>query len=390
VIDFEPTEEERAIQETVRDFVRNEVLPYEEVVTHRAIQGGSAQLTKAETTELHKRSKASGLWGIDTPEEYGGVDLSWRAQALINIELGRSFLNYNFAGSAPEILYHLNDDQKQRYLVPTIQGEKLSCFMLSEPGTGSDAHNLRTTAVRDGDDWIINGEKIWITNGDEADYGIVFCRTVDDSGVTGATAFVVDRDAGWKSSPIPMMGMKDPASVTFEDVRVPDANRFGEVNQGFTIAMSFIYRNRAIVLPARQIGASERLLAMAVDYARNRVTMGEPLADRENIRFMIAESEVEIRTLKLLVLHAAWTADSGRDPRHGSCMTKFHGARVANRIVDRVMQIHGGIGYSKELPIERFYRDLRVARIYEGSDEINLLTISRNLFRGHAAIGQIW
>ena len=244
--------------------------------------------------------------------------------------------------------------------------------------------------MRDGDDWIINGEKTWISFGNEADFGVVFCRTTDESGTEGITAFMVDRDLGWKSSPIPMMGAHEAATISFQDVRVPDAYRFGEVNGGFSFAMRFIHRNRAISLPARQIGACERLLEMAITHAKDRVTMGEPLADRENIRFMIAESEVELRALKLMVLHAAWTGDSGRDPRHSSCFTKFYGARVSNRIVDQVIQIPGAIGYSKELPVERWYRDLRVARIYEGADEINLLSISRNLLRGYNKVGQIW
>lgn len=390
MIDFQPSDEELAIQATVRRFVQNELMPYESLLMQRDINGGNPHLTEAEESELRAKAKASGLWGIDTPEEYGGADLGWRAQTLANIELGRTFVSFTFGGSAPEILYLLNEEQKQRYLVPTIEGERRFCFMLSEPGTGSDAHNIKTTAVRDGDSWIINGEKTWITSGNEADYGVVFCRTTDTDGEDGVTAFIVDRDFGWKSSSIPMMGAHDPATISFQDVRVPDSCRFGDVSAGFTVAMRFIHRNRAIVLPARQIGACERLLEMAIEYAKNRVTMGEPLADRENIRFMIAESEVEIRTLKLLTLHAAWTGDSGRDSRHASCFTKFHGARVANRIVDRVLQIHGGIGYSKELPIERWYRDLRVARIYEGSDEINLLSISRNLLRGYDKVGEIW
>ncbi|WP_344420359.1 acyl-CoA dehydrogenase family protein [Pseudonocardia ailaonensis] len=389
-MDFEPTDEQRAIRETVRRFVDKELLPFEPLLMERDINGLEPHLTDAEERQLREKAKASGLWGVDTPEEYGGADLDWGTQALINMELGRTFIPFTFGGSAQEILYRLNDDQKRRYLVPTIQGEKRFCFMLSEPGVGSDARNIQTTAVRDGDGWVINGEKTWISRGNDADYGVAFCRTRDDSGTYGVTAFLVDRDMGWKSSPVPVMGVRNPATISFQDVRVPDDNRFGEVNAGFDVAMRLIHRNRAVVMPALWAGACERLLEMAIDYAKNRVTWGEPLADRENIRFMIAESEVELRTLKLLTLHAAWVGDTGRDPRHSSCFTKFHGARVANAIVDRVLQIHGGMGYSKELPIERWYRDFRIARIYEGTDEINLLSISRNLLRGYDKVGQVW
>jgi acyl-CoA dehydrogenase len=387
VIDFSPTDEQMAIQDTVRRFVRKELLPYEQLLIERDISGGNPNLTVEEIKSLRAKAKAAGLWGVDTPDEYGGVDLPWSTQVLINIELGRSFARFKFGGSAPDVLYLVNSDLKRRYLVPTINDEKTSCFMLSEPGVGSDVHNLRTTAVRYGDEWVINGEKTWISYADEADYGLVFCRTPGDEGLT---LFIVDREAGWKASPIATMGSHAPCTVVFQDVRVPDANRVSEVGDGFKLAMQFIYRNRSVLVPARAIGGCERLLGMGIEYAKNRVTMGEPLAERENIRFMIAESEVELRALKLLTLHAAWTGESGRDPRHSASITKFSSGTIANRIVDRVLQIHGAIGYSKELPVERWYRDFRVERIYEGSDEMNLLTVSRNLLKGNNAVGEIW
>ncbi len=387
-MDFSLTDEQRAIRDTVRDFVDRELKPREQFLMQSEASGGPAHMSESEERELQLKAKASGLWGIDTPEEYGGVNFDWVTQALVNIELGRTFVHFNFGGTAPEVLYYLNEEQKARYLVPTIAGDRKFCFCLSEPGVGSDAHNISTTAVRDGDDWIINGEKTWITVGNEADYALVFCKTPQEG--EGVTAFLVDRDMGWKSSPIRMMGAHDPAAISFEDVRVPNANMFGGIGEGFKYAMRFIHRNRAIILPAREIGASERLLQMATDYAQQRITFGEPLSQRENIRFMIAESEIEIRALKLLTLNAAWQNDAGHDVRHASCVTKYYGAQVANKIVDRVMQIFGGIGYSKELPIERWYRDLRIERIYEGSDEMNLLSISRNLFNGNEKIGNVF
>ena len=296
---------------------------------------------------------------------------------------------FEFGGSAPGHLYGLDTDQTERYLLPTIAGDRVTSFMLSEPDVGSDATNLRTTAVRDADDWVINGEKTWISFGSVADHGIVFCRT-RENGDDGISAFLVDRDAGWTSSPIPVMGGYDVATISFVDVRVSDANRVGPVNKGFSLAMDSVYRTRAVLLPARQIGACERLLGMAIEYAKNRVTMGKPLSARANIGIAIAEAEIALRSAKLMLFHGAWLGDTGRDVRQASCVTKVQAARVANELVDQVLQIHGAIGYSRELPIERFYRDLRVARIWEGADEINLLTIARNLFRGYATVADIW
>ncbi|WP_209020477.1 acyl-CoA dehydrogenase family protein [Nocardioides sp. 1609] len=390
MLDFKPTEEDLAIAATVRAFVDRELKPLESFLLERDIAGGPPGLTMEERDGLRAKAEASGLWGISVPEEYGGPGLGYVAQAMVAFELGRTPIEFFFGGFVPDILYLLNDEQKERYLLPTLKGDREFCFMLSEPGVGSDARNVRTTATREGDDWVISGEKIWISNGNEADYGVVFCRTVDGGTEKGITAFLVDRDMGWKSSEIKMMGTHHAASISFQDVRVPDANRFGEVGEGFTTAMSFIHTNRALLLPGLMVGACERMLEMAIEHSKNRVTFGKPLAERENIKFMIAESEIELRALKLMVLHAAWQADQSVDIRHSACFTKFYGANVANRVVDRVLQIHGGIGYSKEMPIERWYRDLRVARIYEGSDEMNLQTISRNLLKGYEPVGKLW
>jgi acyl-CoA dehydrogenase len=279
----------------------------------------------------------------------------------------------------------LNDEQKKEYLIPTLNGERWGCFSLSEPGVGSDPRGIKTTAIRDGDDWIINGEKTWITSGNDADYTIVFARTSTD----GMSAFVVDRAMGYKSQPIRMMAPHDPASLTFDNVRVPNRNLCGERDKGFEWAMNFIYRNRGWILPPKNLGAAERMLGMALEYAENRTTFGRKLIERENIMWMIAESELEIRAGKLLILNCAWQASRDMDYRHSACAVKYFTAQAANRIADRVVQIHGGMGLAKELPLERWYRDLRVERIYEGSDEMNLSSMIRNLRKGHASIGKI-
>jgi acyl-CoA dehydrogenase len=240
--------------------------------------------------------------------------------------------------------------------------------------------------VKDGSDWIIDGEKTFITRGDIADFAMVFAVTDPSNPPSeGITCFLVDRSMGWESSTIPTMGQWGPASLVFDGVRVPERNVLGEVGRGLALAMQWIGRGRYI-LPANAVGACERLLEMGMDHARNRVTFGRPIADRQAIQWMVADSAVELQALRLLVMHAAWKVDSGADSRHAQSMAKLYGGITANEIVDRVLQMHGGMGYTRELPIERWYRELRVLRIYEGTDEIQRQTIARNLFKGYASV----
>ena len=240
--------------------------------------------------------------------------------------------------------------------------------------------------MRDGDEWVINGEKTFITGGDIADFTMVFAVTDKEKGADGGvTCFLVDREAGWTSAPIPTMGEWGPASLSFQDVRVPHSAILGEEGRGFALAMKWIGKGR-FMLPARALGACERLVEMAMEQAKNRVTFGEPIANRQAIQWMIADSAVEIEALRWLVLTAAWQVDNGIDSRQSQSMAKLYGGVQANQIVDRVLQIHGGMGYTRELPVERWYRELRLLRIYEGTDEIQRRTIARNLLSGHVSV----
>ncbi|WP_007027253.1 acyl-CoA dehydrogenase family protein [Saccharomonospora iraqiensis] len=385
-MDFSLSVEEREIRDWVRTFVQKELVPLEQEVLRRerAHQPG---LTGDELRELQLKAKESGFWGVQTPEEYGGMGLSATMTALLEAELGRTYVPFRFGGAADNILFHANEEQKQRYLLPTIEGTRTSCFAITEPGAGSDAKAIRTTARKDGSDWIINGEKTFITGGNEADFTMVFAITDPEKGANGGvTCFLVDRDMGWRSEYIDTMGEWGPASLIFDNVRVPESQILGELGQGFTLAMQWIGRGRYL-LPARAIGSCERLVSMAIEHANTRETFGAPIADRQAIQWMIADSGVEIEALRWLVLHAAWQVDQGMDSRHAQSMAKLFGGQKANEIVDRVLQIHGGMGYTRELPVERWYRELRLLRIYEGTDEIQRRTIARNLLKGHAKVG---
>jgi acyl-CoA dehydrogenase len=386
-MDFSLSDEERAIRDTARQFIGREVLPLEQEALRRE-RRHEPGLTRDELRELQLKAKKFGFWGLSTPEEYGGMNLPAVLQSLLFTEIGRTFVQFKFGGEADNILYFADEDQKREYLVPTIEGERVSCFAITEPGAGSDAANIRLAARRDGDDWVLDGEKTFITNGNDADFAIVVAVTDPEKGARagGATAFLVDRAMGWRSEFIQTMGEGGPASLIFENVRVPARNILGELGQGFDLGMRWIGKGRYLI-PSMALGIAERALGMAIEYANTRETFGRPIAANQAIQWMIADSEVELEAARWLILRAAWTVDQGADPRHASSMAKLHGAAMVNNVVDRVLQIHGGMGYTRELPLERWYRQVRLMRIYEGTDEMQRLIISRDLLRGYTKIG---
>jgi alkylation response protein AidB-like acyl-CoA dehydrogenase len=386
-MDFSLSDEEKAIRETARTFIRKEVMPLEDEVLRRE-RSHQPSISRDEVRELQLKAKQFGFWGLSTPEEYGGMNLPAVMQSLIWTELGRTFVPFRFGGEADNILYWCNDEQRQEFLLPTIAGDRVSCFAITEPGAGSDAANIKLSARPDGDDWILNGEKTFITNGNDADFAIVVAVTDREKGVRGGgtTAFLVDRAMGWKSEFIQTMGEGGPAALSFQDVRVPARNILGEVGQGFELGMRWIGKGR-YVIPSTALGIAERALQMAIDYANVRETFGKPIGTNQAIQWMIADSETELEAARWLVLRAAWTVDQGMDPRHSSAMCKVFGAGAVNRIIDRVLQIHGGMGYTRELPVERWYRQVRLFRIFEGTDEMLRLIISRDLLRGFTQIG---
>jgi alkylation response protein AidB-like acyl-CoA dehydrogenase len=386
-VDFSLSDEERAVRDTARQFITREVMPLEQEALRRE-RAHRPGLEHSELRELQQKAKKFGFWGLATPEEYGGMDLPAVLQSLIWTEVGRTFVQFRFGGEADNILFHADDEQKAEFLVPTIEGDRISCFAITEPGAGSDAANIKLSAHQDGGDWVLNGEKTFITNGNDADFAIVVAVTDRDKGVRGGgtTAFLVDRAMGWRSEFIQTMGEGGPASLIFEDVRVPARNILGEIGQGFELGMKWIGKGRYLI-PSTALGIAERALGMALEHANTRETFGAPIGTNQAIQWMIADSETELEAARWLILRAAWTVDQGEDPRHASSMAKLYGAGMVNRVVDRVMQIHGGMGYTRELPIERWYRQVRLMRIYEGTDEMQRLIISRDLLRGYTKIG---
>jgi acyl-CoA dehydrogenase len=385
-MDFGLSDEQRMILDTTREFVRRELLPLEAEVTRAELQGRDFP-DHATVRALQQKARTAGLWGLLTPEEYGGANLGVLMTALISMETARALIRFSFGGSADNILYGCNEEQKKRYLLPVIEGERRSCFALTEPDTGSDATNIQMSAVQDGSDWVLNGQKVFISGAETADFAIVFAVTDKEKRHRGGiTAFLVDREMGWTTSRIPLMSNWSASEVVFNDVRVPHCNVLGEVGKGFELAMAWIGSGR-LLIPARAVGQAQRLLEMGLDYARGRKAFGAPIADYQAIQWMLADSAVEIDQVKWMTLRAAWKADQGKDVRHEASMAKLSGAQMVWRVADRMLQVHGGMGYTREVPIERVLREVRVYRIFEGTDEIQKRTIARNLLRGHTRVG---
>src|SRR5690625_5197694 len=243
-MDLRLTDEQKMVQETIRKFVEKELIPLENDVL-RNEREGKPSLSKEKEEELTRKAKEAGFWGINTPEEYGGADLGQVMQAIVTIEVAKTFVPFKFGGSADNILYYANDEQKEKYLIPTINGDKKSCFAITEPDAGSDTRNIKMTAVRDGSEWILNGEKTFITGGNEADFTMAIAITDKDlhqqsKGREGVTCFIVDRDMGWKSEYIHTMGEWGPASLIFENVRVPEENILGELHKGYKLGLEWI------------------------------------------------------------------------------------------------------------------------------------------------------
>ncbi len=380
-MDFSIPEEIQMLQRTVHKLVYDEAIPLESEVLKYPQGEAPPELIEP----LRARTKGLGIWNLDVPEEYGGAGLSAVANAIIREEIHRTVTPVPIGGRVSPILYQGNEEQKERFLLPVLRGEQTSAFAQTEPNAGSDPSAMETTAVRDGDDWVINGRKIFITDGHKADSLQVIAVTDKEKRQHGGiTCFMVESNRpGFEVvRRIPIMGWEAPAELSFTDVRVPDSNRIGEIGQGFRLAQSWISAADRLGLGPMALGRSERSLEMAVENARNRVTFGKPLAQRQAIQWMIADSTLEIHLLRTLTHHAAWKADSGEDFRIEASMVRLYASETQSRVVDRAIQILGGYGLSDDLCLARWYRTVRVNRINGGSSEIQRFILARHRIGG--------
>ncbi|WUI04170.1 acyl-CoA dehydrogenase family protein [Spirillospora sp. NBC_00431] len=374
-MDFSIPAELGMFVDSVRRFRERELMPLEP----RFLTEG--RLTPEERRDLQEKARAQGLWALDVPEEHGGQGMGTLAACLVAEELYKHPAMFDFGGSPEPVLYQADDEQKKKYLYPVIAGERRSCYAFTEPGTGSDFARITTTAVRSGDDWVINGTKIFISEVDRADFCILFASTDPSAGGRGITCFLVDMGTpGFDASrPIPTMGDDwEPYELAFTDCVVPDSARLGPVGGGWALASEQLTHGR-LKIAAYQLGIAQRCIDMAVEWAKQRVTWGKPIATRQAVQWMLADSAVELDAARFLVYRAAWMADEGEPIRNEAFMAKLYATEMAQRVTDRCLQIFGGLGYSKELPIQSFYRQVRVWRIGHGSSEIHRWMIARNL-----------
>jgi acyl-CoA dehydrogenase len=383
-LDFELAEEHRMLKELVGHFVRDELMPLEGKVLEREAQGGGLGLEEGDRKRLDKISKDLGLWGLDAPEDIGGADLPNLAMVGVEEELGRTVTPYTLPPDSPNLrmlMATVNERQRALYLEPYVRGETISAIGISEPGAGGDPAGMTTRAERDGDDWVINGRKIWISRAAEADFTILMALTDKEKRARGGiSAFLVD-----KGTPgfnvlrrIPMVGGAVTYEIALEDCRVEGWKLLGTEGNGFA-PMQLRLGTRRIQMAAWSVGMAQRALDMIIDYAPQRVTFGVPLSERQAIQWWVAEAATKIHATRLMVYDCAWKLDQKRDVRLEISMIKWFATEMAWEVVDHAMQTFGAMGMTKELPLQQMAAKLRTMRIYDGPTEVHKWVVARNL-----------
>jgi acyl-CoA dehydrogenase len=387
-MDFNLSDELGMIQDVVRKFVDRELISLEHDL---GPQRGPIPGVKLEA--LQAKARALGLWMLDVPEELGGAGLDLLTRCIVSEQVGRTTAipwrtsSHVFGPEMRPVLRHCDPEQKERFLLPVLRGERRICFAQTEPDAGSDPGSMRTRAVPSGDEYVITGTKRFVSGGGEADLAQVMAVVEPAEHAGGITCFIVelDRPGIARSESWPTIAGESLWEISFDNVRVPAGNIIGGVGNGFKIAQQWITEGRIRGHGARSLGVAERALDMMIDYSRQRITFGRPLADRQAIQFMIAESAMELKMVRLLVYETAWRYDRGEEVTNASYMVKIAGPEMATRVVDRAIQVHGGMGVSSELPLEWWYRQLRATRITEGPGEVLKWRLARNMLKSRGA-----
>ncbi|MBC2575473.1 acyl-CoA dehydrogenase family protein [Peptostreptococcus canis] len=372
--------EHELVRQLAREFAEKEIKPTAEEVDE----------TSEFPMEIYKKMADAGFLGIKIPQQYGGSGGDHRSYAIVMEELAKAsgvstiwISSPNSLQSTP-ILRDGTEEQKEKYLRPMVTGEKMFCFALTEPGAGSDAASILTTAVKDGDDYILNGRKTFITGAPVSDYIIVFAKTSEQHGAKGISTFVVDSKAEGVSfgKPEHKMGMIGcPTSdVVLENVRVPKEDMLGKEGKGFLNAMKTLSVGR-LGIACQALGLAEGAMEEAIKYAKARHQFGKSIAKFQNTQFLIAEMETKLAAMRHLVYDAAYKMDMGQSADKEASMAKLFATEEAKWIIDKALQIHGGYGYIKEYPIERIYRDIRVTSIYEGTSEVQKMVIASSVLK---------
>ena len=374
----------RMIQETVAKFVDREMIPLEnDVLKAKITDGGGYGLTEAQHERLRSVSKELGLWGLDAPVELGGQDLPAVTMAAVKEEMARSCVNFTLPPDSPNL--RMLDAvgtpyQKERYLKPYIEGRMISAIAISEPGAGGDPAGMKTRAVLEKDEWVINGRKIWISNAKNADFIIVMARVGDGQRRGGITSFIVE-----KGTPgfiiereIPMVGGARTYEIVFDNCRIPEESVLGVIGQGYA-PMQLRLLTRRLEMGATSLGIARRALDMMCEHAKQRETFGVKLADRQAIQWWIADISTRIHACRLMVHDAAEKTDRGEDVRHEASMIKVFATEMAYEACDHAMQTLGALGMTVELPLNALWQKARIMRMYEGPSEVHRQSIARRV-----------
>jgi len=388
-MDFSLTDEQQMIVKTTHEFVVDELYPHEKEVEDSGV------LRDDLYRELKAKAIAAGLYAANMPVEVGGAGLDTVSWVLYEKELGRAnyALHYACVGRPSNILLACQGEQRERYLMPTVRGERTECLAMTEPGAGSDLRGMKTSAVESGGDYVINGTKHFISHADHADYVILFAVTGEEAAGQARrqagsrktmTAFLIDRGhPGFEIRPgyrnVSHRGYTN-SILQFSDCRVPKSAVLGEVNRGFDVANTWLGATR-LQVAATCLGRAERALELATQWATDRVQFGQPIGKFQGVSFKLADMAVELRAAELLVLSAAWKHDQGIGTDMDMAMAKLKASEMLAMVADEALQIHGGMGLMTDLPLERIWRDARIERIWDGTSEVQRHIISRALLR---------
>jgi acyl-CoA dehydrogenase len=383
-MDFSLSEEQQMIIATTREFVQQELYPHEQTIERTGV------LPEDLLHTLKAKAIAAGLYAANMPADVGGAGLDTVSWVMYEKELGHTsyILHYSCVGRPSNILLACQGEQRERYLLPTVRGERVECLAMSEPQAGSDLRSMKTTAVERGGDFIINGTKHFISHVDHADYVILFAATGEEQTARGKrrlmTSFLVDKGTpGFEVLPgysnVSHRGYTN-SILHFNDCRVPRSAVLGEVNQGFEVANTWLGSTR-LQVAATCLGRAERALDLAKQWAVDRVQFGQPIGKFQGVAFKLADMAVELRAAELLTLEAAWKLDQKIATDTDMAMAKLKSTEMLAMVADEALQIHGGMGLMTELPLERIWRDARIERIWDGTSEVQRHIISRALLR---------
>ena len=382
-------DQQRLLVRTIRDFVKRELMPLEYTVEAQGF------LADDIATEIQQKSRDLGLYAVNIPTEYGGGGLSVFDWMLAEEQYGHTsdILIRRAFGNVYEILLEGNAEQIETYLLPTVRGERTCSVAFTEPAAGSDAASIKTRAVRDGDDWILNGAKHYISDGLYSDFFVVTAVTDPDAGYNGISTFIVEK--GMSGFTIgrdqPMMGLRGTSHVemSFDDVRLSKTHLLGPEGKGLKMALATLGRVRLAQVAARATGKATHIMDMMLEHARERKQFGAQIGTFQMVQQMLADSAMEINATRLALWQTASRIDQGEDPRASISMLKVQAAEMLGHVVDRAVQIFGGMGYCRDLPIERYYRDARIYRIYDGASEIHRVVMAKALMKGDTSLYSI-